>query len=46
MDFPYEYFKAEMRGETLISETTKKAWAASVETLSEVIRAIEARHLH
>ncbi|MCR4792571.1 MAG: LicD family protein [Lachnospiraceae bacterium] len=46
MDFSYEYFKAEMRGETLISETTKKAWAASVETLSEVIRAIEARHLH
>lgn len=46
MDFPYEYFKAEIRGNTLISETTKKAWASSIETLVEVVNAIEARHLH
>ena len=46
MDFPYEYFKAELRGGTLISETTKKAWAASVETLEEVVKAIEAGKLH
>ena len=46
MDFPYEFFKAEMRGNTLVSETTKKAWASSIETLNEVVKAIEARHLH
>ena len=45
MDFPYEYFKAEIRNGTLISETTKKAWAASVETLEEVVKAIEAKNL-
>ena len=45
MDFPYEYFKAEMRNGMLISETTKKAWASSVETLSEVVKAIEAENL-
>ncbi len=46
MNFPYEYFKAEMRGETLVSETTKKVWASSIETLTEVVNAIEKRHLH
>ena len=46
MTFPYEYFKAELRGNTLISETTKKAWASSIETLCEVVNAIDKRHLH
>ena len=46
MEFPYEYFKAEIRNGTLISESAKKAWAASVETLEEVIKAIDAKHLH
>ena len=46
MDFPYEFFKAEMLGGTLVSETTKKAWAASMETLEEVVKAIDARKLH
>lgn len=46
MDFPYEYFRAEMRGDTLISETMKKAWASSIETLCEVVNAIDKRHLH
>ena len=46
MEFPYEYFKAEMIGETLVSETMKKARASTLETLSEVINAIEKRNLH
>lgn len=46
MIFPYEYFKAELRGDTLISETMKKAWASSIETLCEVVNAIDKRHLH
>ncbi len=46
MEFPYEYFKAEMIGETLVSETMKKARAATLETLSEVINAIEKKNLH
>ncbi len=46
MDFPYEYFQAELRGDTLVSETMKKAWAASIETLLEVTSAIEKKHLH
>lgn len=46
MHFPYDYFKAEFRCNTLISETTKKAWASSIETLGEVVKAIDKRHLH
>ena len=46
MDFPFEYFMAEMRGETLVSETAKKTWASSLETLKEVTGAIEKRHLN